>query len=131
MKDIISLLILLPFLLFFMFQPFHNEIVHLRGMAMEATLDRGLTKAAIEGYFTPAIIQEMKDTLKSVGFNDAKIEVMGTIEGQNARVYRGAYIQGQIKYPMEDLWAMPGVLGNTSSTLYYVRSGTQMSEYLE
>lgn len=131
MKDVISFLIIMPFLLFFMFQPFHNEIVHLRGMAMESVLDKGLERAAVKGYFTAAEIQDMKDILSSVGFKEDEIEITGTIEGIAARVPRGGYIEGQIKYPLNHLWAMPGIFEDTSDTLYHVRSGTKMSEYLE
>jgi hypothetical protein len=125
-KSVISFMLLLPFFVFFMFQPFFNEVTHLRGMALEITLNRGIQQAAVQGYFTTDIINKMKDDLGKAGFNSAYVEFSGT----TTRVDRGQYLQGQLKYPMNNLWVMPGMLGSDGTSNYYIRSATQMSEYL-
>lgn len=94
-------------------------------------MDIGIESAAVEGYFTYEEVGQLKNILTRLRFDPNLVEIDGILEGRYARVERGGYIWGQIKYPMNDVSALPGLFGNPSSDNdYYIRSATQMSEYI-
>jgi hypothetical protein len=128
MKTIVTFMLCFPFFLWFLFQPFYNEITHLRGMAIEQTLNYGLQQAAVNGGFTSADIQRMRDTLSNVGFDPNALTFSGTLA--TPPLARGNTIRGTLTYPMSDLWALPGIFGRADAGDRYVRSGSMMSEYI-
>ncbi len=111
----------------YMFQPFLNEIYHLKNLAVQITLDRGIEKAAVDGRFTEAIINEMKMTLADqLHFSPAEIIFSGT----TALTSRGGYLEGTLTIPAGQLWILPNVFGGGSELRELRTYAKQMSEYI-
>ncbi|MDE3840990.1 hypothetical protein C0966_17135 (plasmid) [Bacillus methanolicus] len=79
-----------------MFAPILTYIDSLHREAVEVVLTEGAKKAAIEGYFTPEIIDDMKDTLVTkYNFDETKI----TIEATMTPTPRNEFIEASIEVP--------------------------------
>lgn len=86
-----------------MFTPILAYLDSLHREAVEVTLTEGAKKAAIEGYFTPEIIQEMRDTLTDkYNFNSSTIEITAT----TTLTTRGEYIEAEIRVPRGILFVL-------------------------
>lgn len=127
MKQLISFLMVLPFLVYFVYQPIFNHIAHLEHMYLEIIIDQGIEKAAVEGRFTPEIITEMKqDIMDNLHFSDDEI----LFEGTQSLTPRGQYIKGKVSVPEQQLSFLPGLFGNNTRHKFYGYA-QQMSEYVE
>lgn len=79
-----------------MFAPILAYLDSLHREAVEVVLTEGSKKAAIEGRFTPEIVQDMKDTLvQRYNFDETKITVTAT----QSLTPRNQYIQASIEVP--------------------------------
>jgi len=79
-----------------MFAPILAYLDSLHREAVEVVLTEGAKKASIEGRFTPAIIDEMKDTLVDrYNFDESKIKVTAT----QSLTPRNQYIEASIEAP--------------------------------
>lgn len=127
MKQIISFIMVLPFLIYFMYQPIFNHIAHLEHMYLETVIDQGIEKAAVEGRFTQEIITAMKDDIKNnLNFSDEQI----SFEGTQSLTPRGGYIWGKISVPDQQFSLLPQLFGNRTKLKFYGYA-RQMSEYVE
>lgn len=125
MKEVISLLLVSPFLIYFAFQPLFNHVVHLQNSVLEIVIDQGIEKAAVDGRFTSDNIQQMKRTVADVlHFSESEI----VFEGTQTQTPRGEYIWGRISIPPGQMSVMPGLFGSRPVTLS--ASAKQMSEYI-
>lgn len=80
----------------FMFTPILSYKESLEREAVEVVLNEGARKAAIEGRFTPEIIDEMKSTLVN-DYNFKKSSI--TFKGKQSLTSRNQYITGSIEVP--------------------------------
>lgn len=127
MKQVISFLMVLPFLVYFTYQPMFNHVAHLEHMYLEVVIDQGIEKASVEGRFTAEIISEMKRNIRdNLNFADDEI----VFEGTQAVTPRGQYIWGKISVPDQQLSFLPGLFGGNSRQKFYGYA-QQMSEYVE
>lgn len=79
-----------------MFAPILAYLDSLHREAVEVVLTEGAKKAAIQGQFTPTIIQEMKNTLvNNYNFDEKKIK----IEATQSLTYRNQYLTASIEAP--------------------------------
>ncbi|RCW41657.1 hypothetical protein [Paenibacillus prosopidis] len=118
------------FLILYLFQPPLHELFNVRSNAVEIVLNQGIAKAASldNGYFTPEIIQEMKDTLRVKFFIP---ESSVTFTGTNVPMPRGEYIEGTLKVKASPLWIFQNLAGSDNAPKYITRHATMMSEYME
>lgn len=127
MKQVISFLMVLPFFVYFVFQPIFNHIIHLETMYLELIIDQGIEKASVEGRFTSSIIAEMKQEIKkNLHFSETEIR----FEGTESLTPRGQYIWGKISLPDQQFSFLPFLFGNTEELRFYGYA-KQMSEYVE
>lgn len=78
------------------FAPLLAYLDSLHREAVEVVLTEGAKKAAVEGYFTTEIIEDMVDTLvDNYNFDKSKIEVTATFNPTQ----RGEYITASIEVP--------------------------------
>lgn len=127
MKQVISFLMILPFFIYFIFQPIFNHILHLEKMYLEVVIDQGIEKAAVEGRFTDGIISEMKQDIKeNLHFSETEI----IFEGTENLTPRGQYIWGKISLPAQQYSFLPLLFGHTEKLELYGYA-KQMSEYIE
>ncbi len=111
----------------YMFQPFLNEIYHLRNLAMQIALDQGIEKAAVDGRFTDSVINEMRMTLvDQLHFSAAEVAFTGT----TVLTPRGGYIEGTLGVPAGQLWILPNVFGGGDEIKELRAYAKQMSEYI-
>lgn len=79
-----------------LFAPILAYVDSLHREAVEVVLNEGAKKAAVEGTFTPEIIQEMKNTLvQNYNFAESKIK----IEATQSIATRGEYLEASIEIP--------------------------------
>ncbi|QCJ45459.1 hypothetical protein FAY30_26315 (plasmid) [Bacillus sp. S3] len=79
-----------------MFAPILSYLDSLHREAVEVVLTEGAKKAAIEGQFTPSIIQGMKDSLvKNYNFDETKIKIQAT----QSLTHRNQYLEASIEAP--------------------------------
>jgi len=126
-KNALNEILGILFTLIFLFQPPLHELYNTRSNAVEVVLNQGIAKASSidNGYFTPEIIQEMKDNLKQRFFiRDEDIEFRGT----TTLTLRGEYIEGTLIVKKTPLWILEGVLGTSPEAI--TRHATMMSEYV-
>lgn len=127
MRQVITLLMISTIFTVYMFQPFLNEIYHLRNLALQITLDRGIEKAAVDGRFTDEVITEMKSTMANqLHFSTSVISFSGTTQVTP----RGGYIEGNLGIPAGQLWILPSVFGGGEDIRELRAYAKQMSEYI-
>jgi hypothetical protein len=129
MKDIIAFTLLLPLLLFFMIQPMLHDAEQSRGEVAQIAIQRATEKAAIEGYYTDEVIQEIYDMLSEVGYSEdeIKLEVTTTLK------YRGEYVSGRVKVPNKYFFLLFDSLLRIKNKdpMYHIKSATRLSEYID
>jgi len=104
LRQVISTLMISTLFIVYMFQPFLNEIYHLRNLAVHVALDQGIEKAAVDGRFSDANINEMKMTLvDNLHYSADDIVFAGT----TGLTQRGDYIEGTLGVPAGQLWILP------------------------
>ncbi|WP_054029074.1 hypothetical protein [Bacillus sp. FJAT-28004] len=118
------------FLILYLFQPVLGEVFNVRSNAVEIVLNQGIAKASSldNGYFTPEIVQEMKDQLRDKFFipNSAV-----TFVGTTVPMPRGEYIEGTLTIKASPLWLFQNLLGSSNAPKFISRHQTMMSEYSE
>ena len=116
------------FLVLYLFQPPITELYNIRSNAVEIVLNQGIAKASSldNGRFTPEIIQEMKETLKTKFFiPESNIDFVGT----TTLTPRGEYIEGTLRVRSTTLWIIGSLTG--SSNMDITKYATMMSEYVD
>lgn len=126
LKQAITLMLVFPFMVFFMFQPFMNEVVHMRGIVLENLTHKYAKLAAREGYLSPTLINEMKSELQALNFQTGRLQVAGT----GTRTPRGTNIQVNIQYPIGSMFILMNWFGSDTSSGNYNYTATEMSEYI-
>ncbi|MFD2216559.1 hypothetical protein [Metabacillus endolithicus] len=130
MEKLLVLLMLLPLWLVVLFQPSLDRLEESREKVIQVALQRGIDKASLEGYFTEDIIDEMKDIVKKVGYEEDDIE----LELTTTPVLRGNYIHGKIKVPNEyQHLLIKNLLERDTSNeeeMYHVHIASRMSEFV-
>lgn len=128
MKNLLSFIMVAPFFVFFVFQPFYSEIYSLRQQTIDIVLDSAIERAAVKGRFENAEIEGMKNTIVNI-FHYAPGEVM--INGTQTLTGRGNYIEGSIRVPAGQLWVLPNLFSDNDSDPQTIGTyAKQMSEYL-
>ncbi|MGZ9584158.1 hypothetical protein [Paenibacillus marinisediminis] len=127
MKQAITLLLVFPFMVFFMFQPFLNEVVHMRGIILENAAHKYAKLAAREGYMSPMLLNELKSDLKGLHINTSKVSITGSTD---VRDIRGSYIQVTVEYPIGSMFILMNWFGRDASTGTYKYTAMEMSEYI-
>lgn len=127
MRQVLMLLMTSTLFLVYMFQPFLNEIYHLKNLALQITLDRGIEKAAVDGRFTNTVVSEMKSTLANqLHFSPEEVSFSGT----TGITPRGGYIEGVLGIPAGQLWILPSLFGGGNDISELRAHAKQMSEYI-
>jgi hypothetical protein len=127
LRQAITLLLIFPFMAFFMFQPFMSEVVHMRGVVLEQTVHKYAKLAAREGNVSPSLIVDLKNELSSMHFKLADLTVAGTT---SVRVSRGSTINLNLEYPMGSLFIFANWFGSDPSVSSYKFTASEMSEYI-
>lgn len=107
-----------------MFAPILSYVDSLHREAVEVVLSEGARKAAVQGQFTPEIIQEMKDTLVT-NYNFAEDRI--SIEATQLLTARGDYLTASIQIPRGMIFILD--LFNQGPD-NYKKEITVMSEYI-
>lgn len=127
MKQVIVVIMISTIFIVYMFQPFLNEIYHLRNLALQITLDRGIEKAAVDGRFTTTIVEEMKSSLANqLHYSVDDVNFNGTTQV----VSRGEYIEGTLAIPAGQLWILPNIFGGGNDIRELRAYAKQMSEFI-
>jgi hypothetical protein len=85
------------------FTPILAYLDSLHKKVVENVVHQGLKEASIHGYFTDAIITDMKDTLvKDYGFQESTIEITAT----RALKLRGEYIEVSLSVPRGPIFVL-------------------------
>lgn len=128
MRQVIATLMIATLFIVYMFQPFLNEIYHLRNLAVQVALDQGIEKAAVDGRFTDANINEMKMTLiDNLHYSADDVVFAGT----TSLTPRGDYIEGTLGVRAGQLWILPNLMGGNGDIRQLRAYARQMSEYIE
>jgi hypothetical protein len=126
-KQAITLLLVFPFMVFFMFQPFMNEVVHMRGVVLENMAHKYAKLAARDGYLSSDLINDMKTELQSLHFSTGSLVVTGTTAG---RVARGTEVNVTVEYPVGNMFILLNWFGTDTPSGNYRFSASEMSEYI-
>ena len=127
MRQAITLLLVFPFMVFFMFQPFMSEVVHMRGVLLEQTVHKYAKLAAREGYLSPALSNSLRSELADYHFREADLTLS---DSTAVRQTRGQNVTVALEYPMGSLFVFSGWFGGDAGTRSYRYEATEMSEYL-
>ncbi|MGF7033416.1 hypothetical protein J2T17_004364 [Paenibacillus mucilaginosus] len=127
MKQAITLLLIFPFMVFFMFQPFMSEVVHMRGVVLENMAHKYAKLAAREGQMTPALVTAMQNELQTLKFNTGHLTVTGST---GSRVTRGNDVSITVQYPVGSMFILMNWFGSDTASGNYRFTATEMSEYI-
>ncbi|WP_040951681.1 hypothetical protein [Gorillibacterium massiliense] len=127
MRQAITLLLVFPFMVFFMFQPFMSEVVHMRGVLLEQTAHKYAKLAAREGYLSPELANLLRKELGQYHFRESDITLS---ESTSVKQTRGITVTVTLEYPMGSLFVFSGWFGSDSSVSEYRFDASEMSEYL-
>ncbi len=127
LKQVIALIMVSLVFIVYMFQPFYNEIFHLRNLALQVTLDNAIEKAAVEGRFSNETVNEMKATMVDrLHYSSGDVSFCGTTK----LTPRGNYVEGTLGIPAGQLWVLPNIMGGSSDVRELRAYAKQMSEYI-
>lgn len=127
MDKLLVFFMLMPFTLLILFQPALDRVEESREKVVQVAIQRGVEKAAIDGYFTDENIEEIKYILSSVGYEDADIEFKGTL----VPTLRGDYIEGSIKVPNHYQFLLfENLISGEATEKYHYHSASRMSEFI-
>ena len=116
---------LLPFSLVLLFQPALDRMEEGREKAVQVTIQRGLEKAAVDGYFTEENLDSMYKYLERVGYDRDDVTFNGTL----MPVYRGEYIEGSLQVPNTYQFLLfENLVSGEATEKYHIHSATRMSE---
>jgi hypothetical protein len=106
------------------FAPILAYVDSLHREAVEVVLTEGAKKAAIEGYFSDEIIEDMVDNLvTNYNFDQSKIKVTGTFAPRE----RGQYLTASIEAPRSFIFILD-IFNQGPET--FIKETRIMSEYL-
>lgn len=128
MGKIFMLYMIWPLMLIMLFQPQLNNFEEQRKDYIIQALERANEKAAVEGYYTDEIKQELIELVKKVGYSEDDIELLVTSDIR----YRGEFVEGSVKVPNQFYYIMIDSLldrGNTQPKSH-VHYTSRMSEYV-
>lgn len=126
MGKILALLLTLHIFIIMIFQPDLNNLENNRDIWIQSMLQRETEKAAIDGYYTPTIKNEIYTYLQNIGYKQSDVQLNLT----STPVPRGSYITGTIKVPSPYSDILIRLLIGDKTTTNHVASATIMSEYL-
>lgn len=128
MKQAMTFLLVVPFLLFFMFQPFFTEIVNLRSIVLENLTDKYTKLSAREGYFTPALQAALLQEIAEKPFvtSPSKVKIVAT----TSPVERGGDIFVTISAPIGNAFIFTNWFGEDGDLGDYRYTGIEMSELI-
>lgn len=107
-----------------MFAPILAYLDSLHREAVEVVLTEGAKKAAIEGRFTPEIVQDMSDTLvERYNFDETKIN----IEATQSLTPRNQYLEASIEVPRSFIFILD-IFNQGPST--FTKETKILSEYI-
>ena len=127
MSKVVAFFLLMPFLLILLFQPALDKVEDTKSKNVQQAIQRGVERAAIDGYFTDENIAEIKSYIISSGFSEDEIEFTGNL----TPVLRGEYIEGAIKVPnkLQFLLIENLLTGEITEKNHYFRA-SRMSEFV-
>lgn len=127
MEKLLVFLMLTPFTLLLLFQPSLDRVEEGREKVVQVAIQRGVERAAIEGYFTEENIEDMHKILESVGYEKSDVEFKGTLTPTT----RGKYIEGSLKVPNHYQFLLfENILTGEVEEKYHYHSATRMSEFI-
>ncbi|WP_214483775.1 hypothetical protein [Bacillus sp. SM2101] len=128
MDKILVLYMIIPIMLIILFQPQLNNVEQARDIVSKQAIERATEKAAIEGYYTPEIIEEMTELLMKLGYSEDEIEYRLTTDV----TYRGDIIEGTVKLPDKYSFILISNLieRKENDELYHVNTASRMSEFV-
>ena len=127
MEKLIVFMMLLPFSLILLFQPALDRLEEGREKVVQVAIQRGVERAAIDGYFTDDIKNDMYAVLSAVGYQEEDIEFKGT----ERPTYRGDYIEGTLKVPNKYQFLMfENLFEGRTTDNYHIHTATRMSEFI-
>jgi hypothetical protein len=107
-----------------MFAPILTYLESLHREAVEVVLTEGAKKAAIEGRFTPEIVQDMSDTLvERYNFDKTKINIQAT----QSLTPRNQYLEASIEVPRSFIFIID-IFNQGPST--FTKETKILSEYI-
>lgn len=112
-----------------LFQPQLSNLEDKRSTVAQLALQRATEKAALEGYYTQEIIDEMYSILEMVGYTRDDVVLDLTSE----EVFRGEYIKGTVKVPNQYQYILLTNLLDSDKTTdesYHVHFSSRMSEHV-
>lgn len=128
MDKLLVFLILMPFTLMLLFQPFLDRLEEAREKTVQVAIQRGTEKAAVEGFYSSQNIEDMYALLKKVGYSEDDIE----FEGTYFPVERGQYVEGSLKVPnVYQFLLFENLVSGEYTEKFHFHSATRMSEYIE
>ncbi|KAB2329450.1 MULTISPECIES: hypothetical protein [Bacillaceae] len=127
MEKLIVFMMLLPFSLILLFQPSLDRVEETREKVVQGAIQRGVERAAVEGYFTNENIMDMVAILSLVGYNEEDIEFDVTL----TPTPRGEYIEGAIKVPNHYQFLLfENIISGDITEKYHYHFASRMSEYV-
>ncbi|MEK5217700.1 hypothetical protein [Psychrobacillus sp. FSL H8-0487] len=125
MDKLFVFMMLLPFSLVLLFQPALDRMEEGREKIVQVAIQRGVEKAAVDGYFTEENLDSMYKLLESAGFERDDVIFNGTL----LPVYRGQYIEGSLQVPNTYQFLLfENLVSGEASEKYHFHSATRMSE---
>lgn len=127
MKNAVTMWMVLPFMLIFMFQGMLFFKDSLLKKAADIALYEAGKEASIEGRFTQEIYDEAKQMLvRSLNFNEADIAISGT----ETVISRKNYIEATLTIPRGRVYVIPGIIDDGFTQTTITRTTRIMSEYI-
>lgn len=127
MDKLLVFFMLMPFSLMLLFQPSLDRVEEAREKVIQVAIQRGVERAAIDGYFTDENLEEMKGLLTAVGYKEEDIQFKGTL----VPAQRGEYVEGALKVPNQYQFLLfENLVTGEIEEKYHYHSASRMSEYL-
>ena len=125
MDKLLVFMMLLPFSLVLLFQPALDRMEEAREKVVQVAIQRGVEKAAVDGYFTDENLDTMYKLVEKVGYDRDDVIFNGTL----TPVYRGQYIEGSLQVPNTYQFLLfENMVTGEVSEKYHFHSATRMSE---
>lgn len=127
MDKLLVFMMLLPFSLVLLFQPALARMEEGKEKVVQVAIQRGVERAAVDGYFTDDNIDNMYKLLESVGYAREEVVFNGTL----FPTYRGENIEGTLKVPNKyQFLLIENLISGEVTENYHIESATRMSEAL-
>lgn len=127
MGKVAAFLLMMPFLMILIFQPYLADFEESRGKVVQSAIQRSVERAAVDGYFTDENIEEMENLIVSIGYSKEDIEFHGNL----TPTLRGEYIEGSLKAPNEfQFLLIEKLLTGEVTENYHFHKASRMSEFV-